>query len=67
MEWFHPITEDYLGVVPTQDKRTPLESFHSSAERLPYSRSIQGQNDSPGGVPSHDRMTPLESFYPRTE
>ena len=36
-------------------------------ERLPWSRSIPGLNDTPGVILSQDSMTPLESFYPRTE
>ena len=46
---------------------TPLQSFYARIERLPWSRSILGQNDTPGVVLSQDRRTPLESFYPRIE
>ena len=46
---------------------TPLESFYHRVAELPWSRSIPGQNDSPGVVLSQDRKTPLESFYPRAE
>ena len=60
---------------------TPLESFYPRAEGLPWSRSIPGQDDSPGIVLSQDRrtplsfgvilsqdkMTPMESFFSRTE
>ena len=44
-----------------------LESFYPRTEKLPWSRSIPGQNDSSGVVQSQGRMTLLESFYPRTE
>ena len=69
---FYPRT-DSPGVGPSpvvvlsQDRRTPRESFYPRTERLPWSRSILGQNDSPGVVISQDIMTPLESFYPKTE
>ena len=58
---------DYPGVVLSQDRMTPLESFYPRAEGLPWSCSIPGHIDSPGVLLSQDRMTPLESFYPRTE
>ena len=45
----------------------PLESFYPRTEGLQWSRSIPGQNDSPGVVVFRDRMTPMESFYARTE
>ena len=48
-------------------RMTLLESFYLRTEGLPWSRSIPGQNDSPGVVLSQDRMTPLGSLYPRTE
>ena len=62
-----PGQNDSPGVVLSQDRKTPLESFYPRTEGLTWSRSIPGQNDSPGVVPSPDRMTPLESFHPRTE
>ena len=58
---------DSPGVIPFQERITPLELFHPRTELLPWSRSIPGQNDSPGIVLSQDRMTPLESFHSRTE
>ena len=58
---------DSPGVVLSQDRMTPMESFYLRTQRLARSRYIQGQNDSPGVVLSQDRMTTLESFYLRTD
>ena len=38
------------GVVPSQDRMTPLGSFRPRTEGLLWSRSILGLNDSPGVV-----------------
>ena len=62
-----PRWNDSPGVVLSQDRMTPLESFYPRTEWLPWSRSIPGLKDSHGVILSQDRMTPLESFYPRTE
>ena len=43
---------------------TPMESFYSRTELLPWIRSIPGLIDSPEVVLTRDRMTPLESFFP---
>ena len=46
---------------------TPMESFYTRIECLPWSRSILRLNDSPAVVLSQDRTTPLESLYPSIE
>ena len=58
---------EIIGIVPSLDRMTTLESFRPRTEGIPRSRSIPGQIDSPGVVPSQDKKTHLESFYPRTE
>ena len=49
-----PGQNDYPGVVLSQDRKTPLESYYPRTEGLLWSRSIAGQKDSPGVVPSQD-------------
>ena len=49
-----PGQNDSPGVVLSQGRRTPLESFYPMTEGLPWSRSIPGQKDSPGVVLSQD-------------
>ena len=58
---------DFPGVVPSQDRMTTLESFHSRTKGLPWSPSIVGQKDSLGVVLSQYRMTPQELLHPTTE
>ena len=55
---------DSHGVVLSQDKMTPLDSFYPRTECLPWSRSILGLTDSHGVGLFQDRTTPLESLYP---
>ena len=70
--------KDSPGVVPSQDRMTPLGSFYArteglrricftSTECLPRSCSIVGRNDYPGVLLSWKGMTPQERFHPRTE
>ena len=68
LPWSHSIPGQNVsdGVLLSQDRTTPLESFYPKAG-LPWSRSIPEQDDSTGVVLSQDRITPLESFYPRTK
>ena len=67
LQSFHPMTELLPGVVLSQNRMTPRDSFYLRTERLPWSRFILGLNDSTGVVLSQEKMTPMESFYPRTE
>ena len=62
-----PGQNDSPGVVLSQDRMTPVESFYPRTQLLDWSHSIPGQNDSPGVVLSQDRMPPMESINPRTE
>ena len=79
LESFYPRTEwlpwsryipgenDSSRVVPSQDRMTPLETFHQGQkDSISWIYYISVRIDSPGVVPSQDRMSPLESFYPRT-
>ena len=56
-----------MGVVLSLDNMTPLESFYSRTECLPWSCSILVLNDTPRVVLSQDRSHPLESLYPSIE
>ena len=49
------------------DGTTPVESFCPGMERLQWSHSILGWNDSRGIILSWDRTTPRESFCPGIE
>ena len=46
---------------------TPGESFSPRIERLLWSHSVLGYNNSRGVILSSDRMTPGQSFSPRIE
>ena len=73
LESFHPRRKDSPGVVPSQDRGTPLESFHHPGQnRLPWSRyplpwSRSQDRMTEGVVATQDRRTPMESFQPRIE
>ena len=54
LESFYPRTERLPGVVLSKDRMSSLESFYPKTEGLPWSRTMRGQNDSPGVILSQD-------------